>query len=163
MGGAAGLNYLLQDVGPATSARPTSTTATAHWPACAAPCSATGTSRPRWRWRAATRPLYQTTNINTKGFERRSARTTTDPVTGRIYIADNPAYKFGEISEANAALLREAFPTFDIQSWTRLITWDAKIEGTLFKPGEREVRAAVGTSLMRESFDTPGNPTPPTA
>jgi hypothetical protein len=31
------------------------------------------------------------------------------------------------------------------------------VEGTLFKLGEREVRAAVGASLMRESFYTPGN------
>jgi len=102
--------------------------------------------------------LYQTTNINTKGFEKAFGPTTKDPVTGRVYIADNPAFKFGEISESNAALIREAFPTFDIQSWTKLITFDAKVEGTLFKLGEREVRAAVGTNLMRESFDTPGNP-----
>jgi len=101
--------------------------------------------------------LYQTVNINTAGFAKAFGPFTTDRVTGRTYIADNPAYKFGEISEANAALLREAYPTFDIQSWTKLITWDAKIEGTLAKIGEREVRAAFGTSLMRESFDTPGN------
>lgn len=101
--------------------------------------------------------LFQTTNINTKGFEKAFGPTRVDPATGRTYISDNPAYKFGEISEANAALLREAYPTFDIQSWTKLITFDAKLEGTLFKLGEREVRAAVGTNLMRESFNTPGN------
>ncbi|RJG21698.1 TonB-dependent receptor plug domain-containing protein [Massilia cavernae] len=101
--------------------------------------------------------LFQTVNINTKGFEKAFGPFTKDPVTGRTYISDNPAYKFGEISEANAALLREAYPTFDIQSWTKLTTWDAKTEGTLFKLGEREVRAAFGTSLMRESFETPGN------
>jgi hypothetical protein len=75
--------------------------------------------------------------------------------TGRT-ISDNPAYKFGEISDANAALLRDAYPTFDIQSWTKLITWDGKVEGTIAKIGGREVRA-VGASLMRESFYTPGN------
>ena len=55
-----------------------------------------------------------------------------DPGTGRVIISDNPAYSFGEISEANAALLREAYPTFDIQSWTRLHTLDGIIEGPLF-------------------------------
>jgi len=102
--------------------------------------------------------LYQTINVNTKGFEKAFGPFTKDPVTGRTYISDNPAYQFGVISEANAALLREAYPTFDIQSWTKLITWDGKVEGTLFKLGEREVRAAFGANLMRESFETPGNP-----
>ncbi len=101
--------------------------------------------------------LYQTINVNTRGFEKAFGPVTKDPVTGRTYIADNPAYKFGVISDANAALLREAYPTFDIQSWTKLITWDGKIEGTLFELGGREVRAAFGANLMRESFDTPGN------
>ena len=88
---------------------------------------------------------------------RRSVRSRKNSVSGRTYISDNPAYKFGEISEANAALLRAAYPTFAIESWTKLMTWDAKVEGTLFKLGEREVRAAVGTNIMRESFLTPGN------
>jgi len=101
--------------------------------------------------------LYQTININTEGFAKAFGPFTTDAATGRTYIADNPAYKFGEISDANGALLRAAYPTFDIQSWTKLITWDGKIEGTIAKLGEREVRAAFGVNLMRESFYTPGN------
>ncbi|MQA38981.1 TonB-dependent receptor plug domain-containing protein [Rugamonas aquatica] len=102
--------------------------------------------------------LYQTININTAGFAKAFGPFTTDAATGRTYIADNPAYKFGEISDSNSALLRAAYPTFDIQSWTKLITWDGKVEGTIFKLGEREVRAAFGVNLMRESFYTPGNP-----
>ena len=74
-----------------------------------------------------------------------------------MIIADNPAYKFGEISEANAALLRAAYPTFDIQSWTRLHTLDGKIEGPLANLPAGEVRAAFGFNLSRESFFTPGN------
>jgi iron complex outermembrane receptor protein len=156
MGGAAGLNYLLQD-------------AVGHFgqknidDSYRALAGVRGNIFGDWEFETALSiagshsTLYQTTNINTAGFAKAFGPFTTDPVTGRTYIADNPAYKFGEISEANAALLREAYPTFDIQSWTKLITWDAKVEGTIMKLGGREVRAAVGTSLMRESFDTPGN------
>ncbi|GGC00494.1 TonB-dependent receptor plug domain-containing protein [Pseudoduganella buxea] len=156
MGGAAGLNYILQD-------------AVGHFgqtnrdDSYRALAGLRGNLSGGWDFETALAiagshsTLYQTTNINTRGFEQAFGPTTVDPVTGRAYIADNPAYRFGEVSEANAALLRAAFPTFDIQSWTKLITWDAKIEGTLAKLGEREIRAAFGTSLMRESFDTPGN------
>jgi outer membrane receptor protein involved in Fe transport len=156
MGGAAGLNYILQD-------------ATGHFGqtnidnSYRALAGVRGSLGGGWDFESALSvagshsTLYQTININTQGFAKAFGPFTTDPVTGRTYIADNPAYKFGEISDANAALLRTAYPTFDIQSWTKLITWDAKIEGTLFNWGDREVRAAFGTNLMRESFYTPGN------
>lgn len=156
MRGAAGLNYLMQD-------------ATKHFgqknvdDSYRALAGLRGTVFGDWEFETALSvagshsTLYQTININTAGFAKAFGPFTTDPVTGRTYIADNPAYKFGEISQANAALLRQAYPTFDIQSWTKLITWDAKVEGTLAKIDGREVRAAFGTSLMRESFDTPGN------
>jgi len=101
--------------------------------------------------------LYQTTNISKTGFEKAFGPITVDPGTGRRIIADNPAYQFGVISEKNAALLREAFPTFDIQSWTRLASWDAKVEGSVYKLPAGDVRAAFGASLMREEIYTPGN------
>ena len=157
MGGAAGLNYLLQD-------------ATGHFGQkneddnYRVLAGLRGHLGGSWDFETALgvagshSTLYQTINVNTKGFEKAFGPTHKDPVTGRTYISDNPAYKFGEISAANAALIREAYPTFDIQSWTKLITFDAKVEGTIFELGEREVRAAFGTNLMRESFETPGNP-----
>ncbi|MFT7721996.1 MAG: TonB-dependent receptor [Roseateles sp.] len=156
MGGAAGLTYLLQD-------------ATGHFgqtntdDSYRALAGVRGTVFGDWDFESALSVagshsvLYQTTNINLNGFQKAFGPFTTDPVTGRTYIADNPAYQFGVISDANAALIREAFPTFDIQSWTKLITWDAKIEGTLGRLPAGEVRAAFGASLMRESFYTPGN------
>lgn len=156
MGGAAGLNYLLQD-------------ATGHFgqtnkdDSYRVLAGVRGSVFGGWEVESALgvagshSTLYQTININTKGFEKAFGPFTKDPVTGRTYIANNPAYQFGVINESNAALLRAAYPTFDIQSWTKLITWDGKVEGTLFKLGEREVRAAFGASLMHESFDTPGN------
>jgi outer membrane receptor protein involved in Fe transport len=156
MGGAAGLNYLMQDaVGHFGQ-----TNIDNNYRVLA---GVRGSLSGGWDFETALgvagshSTLYQTVNINTKGFEKAFGPFTTDPVTGRTYIADNPAYKFGEISESNAALLREAYPTFDIQSWTRLITFDAKVEGTVAKLDDREVRVAVGTNLMRESFYTPGN------
>jgi outer membrane receptor protein involved in Fe transport len=156
MGGAAGLNYLMQDaVGHFGQ-----TNVDNNYRVLA---GLRGSLSGGWDFETALgvagshSTLYQTVNINTKGFAKAFGPFTTDPVTGRTYIADNPAYKFGEISDANAALLREAYPTFDIQSWTKLITFDAKVEGTVAKLGEREVRVAVGTNLMRESFYTPGN------
>ena len=156
MGGAAGLNYLMQD-------------AVGHFGQKNVDNNYRLLARLRgnltgsWDFESALSvagshsTLYQTVNINTRGFEKAFGPFTKDPLTGRTYIADNPAYKFGVISDANAALLREAYPTFDIQSWTKLITWDGKVEGTLAKIGEREVRAAFGANLMRESFYTPGN------
>lgn len=156
MGGAAGLNYLLQD-------------AVGHFgqknvdDSYRALAGLRGPVFGDWEFETALSvagshsTLYQTININTAGFAKAFGPFTTDPATGRTYIADNPAYKFGEISEANAALLRQAYPTFDIQSWTKLITWDAKVQGTIAKLGGRDVLAAFGTSVMRESFDTPGN------
>ncbi|MGK5079878.1 TonB-dependent receptor plug domain-containing protein [Janthinobacterium sp. HLX7-2] len=156
MGGAAGLNYLLQD-------------ATGHFGQknidenYRALVGLRGSIGGGWDFETALSvagshsTLFQTANINIKGFEQAFGPFTKDPVSGRTYISDNPAYKFGEISEANAALLRGAYPTFAIESWTKLMTWDAKLEGTLFKLGGREVRAAVGTNVMRESFLTPGN------
>ncbi|MGP4763335.1 hypothetical protein ACTXP8_26520, partial [Klebsiella pneumoniae] len=47
---------------------------------------------------------YQTINVNIKGFEKAFGPYSVDPTTGRVIISDHPAYKFGEISEANAAL-----------------------------------------------------------
>jgi outer membrane receptor protein involved in Fe transport len=156
MGGAAGLNYLMQDA-PGHFGQKNEDD---NYRALAGLRGSIGGG---WDFETALSvagshsTLFQTINVNTKGFEKAFGPFTKDPATGRTYIADNPAYKFGQISEANAALLREAYPTFDIQSWTKLITWDGKVEGTLFKLGEREVRAAFGASLMRESFLTPGN------
>ena len=156
MGGASGLNYLLQDATNHFGQKNTDQSYRAL-------AGVRGPVFGDWEFETALAvagshsTLYQTVNINTKGFEKAFGPFTKDPVTGRTYISDNPAYKFGEISEANAALIREAYPTFDIQSWTKLITWDGKIEGTLAKIGDREVRAAFGASLMRESFETPGN------
>ncbi|MGZ5198357.1 MAG: TonB-dependent receptor plug domain-containing protein [Telluria sp.] len=157
MGGAAGLNYVMQD-------------AVGHFgqtnidDSYRALAGVRGTVFGDWDFESALAvagshsTLYQTVNVNTQGFAKAFGPFTVDPVTGRTYMADNPAYKFGEISDANAALLRAAYPTFDIQSWTKLITFDAKVEGTLAKLGGREVRAAFGVNLMRESFETPGNP-----
>lgn len=156
MGGAAGLTYLLQD-------------ATGHFgqtntdDSFRALGGVRGTLFGDWDFETALSiagshsVLYQTVNINIDGFQKAFGPFTKDPVTGRTYIADNPAYQFGVISEANAALLRQAYPTFDIQSWTRLITWDAKVEGSLGRLPASDVRAAFGVNLMRESFETPGN------
>jgi outer membrane receptor protein involved in Fe transport len=156
MGGAAGLNYLLQD-------------AVGHFgqtnkdDSYRALAGLRGTVFGNWDFETALAVagshsvLYQTINVNTQGFAKAFGPVTLDSATGRYFMSDNPAYKFGEISDSNAALLKEAFPTFDIQSRTKLITWDGKVEGTVAKIGEREVRAAFGASLMRESFDTPGN------
>lgn len=156
MGGAVGLNYLLQDATGHFGQRNTDNS----YRALAGVRGTLG----NWDFETALSVagshsvLYQTININTKGFEKAFGPFTTDPVTGRSYIADNPAYQFGVINDKNAALIREAFPTFDIQSRTQLITWDAKVEGTLFKLPAGEVRSAFGVNLMRESFVTPGNP-----
>lgn len=156
MGGAAGLSYLLQD-------------ATGHFGQTntdnnyRSVAGVRGTVFGDWDFETAVSAagshsvLYQTTNINIKGFQKAFGPFTKDPVTGRTYIADNPAYQFGVISDANAALIREAFPTFDIQSWTKLLTWDAKVEGKIGQLPAGEVRAAFGVNLMRESFYTPGN------
>jgi outer membrane receptor protein involved in Fe transport len=157
MGGAAGLNYIMQDA-------PGHFGQTNKDDSYRALAGLRGSIGGGWDFETALSvagshsTLFQTININTAGFAKAFGPFTTDPVTGRTYISDNPAYKFGEISESNAALLRQAYPTFDIQSWTKLMTWDGKVEGTLFKLGEREVRAAFGASVMRESFYTPGNP-----
>lgn len=156
MGGAAGLNYLLQD-------DPSHFGQTNIDDSYRALAGLRGTIFGNWDFETAVAvagshsTLYQTINVNTAGFAKAFGPFTVDPVTGRTYISDNPAYKFGEISAANAALLREAYPTFDIQSWTKLITWDGKLEGTIGHLGGREVRAAFGANLMRESFYTPGN------
>lgn len=156
MGGAAGLNYLLQD---ATNYFGQTNTDDNY----RALAGVRGTVFGDWDFESALSVagshsvLYQTTNVNIKGFQKAFGPFTKDPVTGRTYIADNPAYQFGVISDANAALIREAFPTFDIQSWTKLITWDAKVEGTIGHLPAGEVRAAFGVNLMRESFYTPGN------
>ncbi|MDM4767662.1 TonB-dependent receptor [Pelomonas sp. SE-A7] len=156
MGGAAGLNYLLQDANDHFGQTNTDN----NYRALA---GLRGNLWGDWDFETALSVagshsvLYQTVNVNLKGFEKAFGPFTKDPVTGRTYISDNPAYQFGVISEANAALLREAYPTFDIQSWTKLITWDGKVEGTLAKLPGGEVRAAFGANLMRESFFTPGN------
>ena len=156
MGGAAGLNYLLQDANDHFGQTNTDN----NYRVLA---GLRGSLFNGWDYETAVgvagshSVLYQTINVNIDGFQKAFGPFTKDPVTGRTYISDNPAYHFGEISESNAALLRAAYPTFDIQSWTKLITWDGKLEGTIAKIGDREVRAAVGANLMRESFYTPGN------
>jgi len=156
MGGAAGLSYLLQDA-PGHFGQ---TNTDDNYRALT---GVRGTVFGDWDFESALSVagshsvLYQTTNVNIKGFEKAFGPFTTDPVTGRTYIADNPAYQFGVINDSNAALIREAFPTFDIQSWTKLVTWDAKVEGALGNLPGGEVRAAFGVNLMRESFYTPGN------
>jgi len=101
--------------------------------------------------------LYQTTNISISGFQKAFGPLTIDPGTGRTIIADNPAYKFGQNSPENAALLDAAFPTFDIQSYTRLATWDGKVEGKLGALPAGDVRAAFGFNVAHEYFFTPGN------
>lgn len=116
-----------------------------------------------WSWETALASAgthsvtYQTINVNLDGFRKAFGPFTVDPGTGRVIISDHPAYKFGEISEANAALLREAYPTFDIHSWTRLHTLDGKIEGPLANLPAGEMRAAFGFNISRETFYTPGN------
>lgn len=156
MGGVVGLYYLLQDVGGNHFGQRNTDKS----------YRVLGGARGffgDWSWETALASAgthsttYQTVNVNLKGFEKAFGPYTVDPTTGRVIIGDNPAYKFGEISEANAALIREAFPTFDIQSWTRLHTFDAKVEGPLAELPAGEVRAAFGINATRETFFTPGN------
>ena len=156
MGGVVGLSYLLQDVGgDYFGQRNTDQSYRGLF--------GLRGSLGDWNWEAAFATAgshsvtYQTVNVNIEGFTKAFGPFTVDPGTGRVIISDHPAYKFGEISEANAALLREAYPTFDIQSWTRLHTLDGKIEGPLFNLPAGEVRAAFGFNVNRETFFTPGN------
>jgi outer membrane receptor protein involved in Fe transport len=159
MGGVVGLNYLLQDAGPNYFGQRNTDKSYRVL------AGARG-NRGDWNWETAFASAgthsttYQTINVNTKGFEKAFGPYTIDPGTGRVIISDHPAYKFGEISEANAALIREAFPTFDIQSWTRLHTLDGKIEGPLFQLPAGEMRAAFGFNASRETFYTRATPTP---
>jgi iron complex outermembrane receptor protein len=156
MGGVVGLQYLMQDVGNDYYGQRNTDKS---YRVLAGLRGSFG----NWNWETALASAgthsvtYQTVNVNLKGFEKAFGPYSIDPGTGRVIIADNPAYKFGEISEANAALLREAYPTFDIHSWTRLHTLDGKIEGPLFELPAGEVRAAFGFNAMRETFYTPGN------
>ena len=156
MGGVVGLNYLLQDVGAGYIGQRNTDKS---YRALAGLRGTFGD----WNWETAFATAgshsttYQTGNVSLVGFERAFGPYTIDPGTGRVIISDNPAYQFGVISEANAALLREAYPTFDIQSWTRLHTLDGKIEGPLFELPAGEVRAAFGFNASRETFYTPGN------
>ena len=157
MGGVVGLQYLLQDVGANHFGQRNTDQS---YRVVAGLRGDIGD----WNWETAFATAgshsvtYQTTNVNLAGFEKAFGPYSVDPGTGRVIISDHPAYKFGEISEANAALIREAFPTFDIQSWTRLHTLDGKIEGPLFQMPAGEVRAAFGFNASRETFYTPGNP-----
>ncbi|MEK0267623.1 TonB-dependent receptor [Stenotrophomonas rhizophila] len=157
MGGVVGLQYLLQDVGANHFGQRNTDQS---YRVVAGMRGDVGD----WNWETAFATAgshsvtYQTTNVNLAGFEKAFGPYSVDPGTGRVIISDHPAYKFGEISEANAALIREAFPTFDIQSWTRLHTLDGKIEGPLFQMPAGEVRAAFGFNASRETFYTPGNP-----
>jgi len=157
MGGVVGLQYLLQDVGANHFGQRNTDQS---YRVVAGMRGDIGD----WNWETAFATAgshsvtYQTTNVNLAGFEKAFGPYSVDPGTGRVIISDHPAYKFGEISEANAALIREAFPTFDIQSWTRLHTLDGKIEGPLFQMPAGEVRAAFGFNASRETFYTPGNP-----
>ncbi|QWF18482.1 TonB-dependent receptor domain-containing protein [Lysobacter capsici] len=156
MGGVVGLQYLLQDAGANYFGQRNTDKS----------YRALGGLRGTigdWNWETAFATAgthsttYQTINVNLQGFEKAFGPYTTDPGTGRVIISDHPAYKFGQINEANAALIRAAFPTFDIQSWTRLHTLDGKIEGPLFSLPAGEVRAAFGFNVSRETFYTPGN------
>ncbi len=155
-GGVVGLSYLLQDVGGNHFGQRNTDKSYRV-------LAGLKGSRGDWNWETAFASAgthsvtYQTTNVNIDGFIKAFGPFTIDPGTGRVIISDHPAYKFGEISEANAALIREAFPTFDIQSWTRLHTLDGKIEGPLFELPAGEVRAAFGFNATRETFYTPGN------
>ena len=156
MGGVVGLQYLLQDAGPDYFGQRNTDKS---YRALTGLRGSVGD----WNWETAFATAgshsttYQTINVNLDGFRKAFGPFTTDPGTGRVIISDHPAYRFGEISQANAALLREAFPTFDIQSWTRLHTLDGKIEGPLGQLAGGEVRAAFGFNASRESFYTPGN------
>ena len=156
MGGVVGLQYLLQDAGDDYFGQRNTDQS---YRALAGLKGSMGD----WNWETAFATAgthsttYQTVNVNLDGFAKAFGPFTVDPGTGRVIISDNPAFKFGEISEANAALLREAYPTFDIQSWTRLHTLDAKVEGPLFEMAAGEVRAAFGVNASRETFYTPGN------
>lgn len=156
MGGVVGLSYLLQDVGGDHFGQRNTDQS---YRVLAGLRGYFGD----WSWETALATAgahsvtYQTTNVNIDGFTRAFGPFTIDPGTGRVIISDHPAYKFGEISEANAALLREAFPTFDIHSWTRLHTLDGKVEGPLFELPAGEARAAFGFNVSRETFFTPGN------
>jgi iron complex outermembrane receptor protein len=157
MGGVVGLQYLLQDVGDNYFGQRNTDQS------YRALAGLRGTFANDWNWETAFATAgthsvtYQTVNVNLDGFEKAFGPYTIEPTTGRVIISDHPAYKFGEISEANAALLREAYPTFDIQSWTRLHTLDGKIEGPLFELPAGEMRAAFGFNASRETFYTPGN------
>ena len=156
MGGVVGLNYLLQDVGgDYFGQRNTDKSYRA--------LGGLRGSIGDWNWETAFATAgthsvtYQTINVNLDGFRKAFGPFTVEPGTGRVIISDHPAYKFGEISDANAALLREAYPTFDIQSWTRLHTLDGKIEGPIAKLPAGDMRAAFGFNVSRETFYTPGN------
>ena len=155
MGGVVGLQYLLQDAGDYFGKRNTDKS----YRALAGLRGNFGD----WNWETALTTAgsadvaYQNVNVNLRGFEKAFGPFTIDPATGRRLMADNPAYKFGVISAENAALLREAYSTFDIKSWTRLTTWDGKVEGPLFQLPAGEARAAFGFSASREMFYTPGN------
>lgn len=157
MGGVVGLQYLLQDVGDNYFGQRNTDQS------YRAVAGLRGTFANDWNWESALSTAgahsvtYQTVNVNLDGFERAFGPYTIEPTTGRVIISDHPAYKFGEISEANAALLRAAYPTFDIQSWTRLHTLDGKVEGPLFDLPAGEMRAAFGFNVSRETFYTPGN------
>ncbi|UNK47924.1 TonB-dependent receptor [Lysobacter sp. S4-A87] len=156
MGGVVGLQYLLQDAGDNYFGQRNTDKS---YRALAGLRGNIGD----WNWETAFATAgshsttYQTVNVNLDGFEKAFGPFTTDPGTGRVIISDNPAYQFGVISEANAALLREAYPTFDIQSWTRLHTLDGKVDGTVYTLPAGEVRAAFGFNVSRETFYTPGN------
>ncbi len=156
MGGVVGLNYLLQDVGAGHFGQRNTDQS---YRVLAGLRGDIG----EWNWETAFATAgthsvtYQTINVNLDGFERAFGPYSIDPGTGRVIISDNPAYQFGVINDANAALIREAFPTFDIQSWTRLHTLDGKIEGPLFQLPAGEMRAAFGFNASRETFYTPGN------
>jgi len=156
MGGVVGLQYLLQDVGNNYFGQHNTDKS---YRALAGLRGNFGD----WSWETALTTAgsasvtYQTVNVNLDGFQKAFGPFTVDPGTGRVIISDHPAYKFGVISEENAKLLRDAYPTFDIRSWTRLTTWDGKVEGALATLPAGEMRAAFGFSVSREKFYTPGN------
>ena len=156
MGGAAGLTYTFQDAQGHFSQE----TGDKSYRAMA---GLRGTLFGDWDYETALSvaashsTVLQTGNINTAGFEKAFGPFTFDPVTKRRFMPDKPAFEFGVISAKNDALLREAYATFDIQSYTKLISLDGKIEGKVATLPGGDVRAAFGYNLMQESFYTPGN------
>lgn len=156
MGGAAGLTYLFSDARADAGVRNTDQSHRAL-------VGLRGTIFGDWDYETALSlagaksVASQSVNISVAGVQKAFGPFTVDPVTKRTYISDQSAFKFGVSNEQNSALLREMFPMWESPSKTQLITLDGKIEGKLASLPAGDVRAAFGYSLVRESFDSPGN------